>query len=117
MILMTRESWENSQLSVAKYSRGIRMNGTEYWVVDRFGKRFTAIGPNEPADLVNVKYIQVYKKVGRERFIEALKKDKSINSINTLLRALGMEKKNSKSYERNTRGLFEESPEGEIGKD
>ena len=58
-ILMTENQWANSQFSIAKYYGGVRINGM-------------AIPPGEPVDLVLVEWIPIYKKLGRDRFIEII---------------------------------------------
>lgn len=92
-ILMTEEFWCNSQLSLARYYGGINYNGHEYIIVDKFGRdlfecsaiakkegREKAIEPGEPADLIRKDFKGLYKKMGREKFIEALKAHPEIDS-------------------------------------
>ena len=62
-ILLTKESWMNSQLSVAKYSGGVQ-------VIGEGGKKFQlGIPLGDPADLVDKEFIPFYKKLGRDLFI------------------------------------------------
>lgn len=42
------------------------------------GDNNKAIEPGEPADLVQVKWIPVYRKLGRDKFIELLKNNPDI---------------------------------------
>lgn len=88
-ILMTEEYWANSQLSIARYYGGCTIGKIDYRLVNKEGisvielsdpdnKHYVgdnnkAIEPGEPADLVQVKWIPVYRKLGRERFIELIK--------------------------------------------
>ena len=75
-ILFTRDSWMNSQLSVAKYSGGVQVVGEggkkrTFFIVNKEGKDLTQAGiPEcEPADLVDKEFIPLYKKLGRTLFI------------------------------------------------
>lgn len=92
-ILMTEEFWRNSQFSIAKYYGRINYNGHEYIIVDKFGRdlfecsaiaekegREKAIEPGEPADLIRKDFQAIYKKLGREKFVEALKAHPEIDS-------------------------------------
>ena len=76
-ILLTKESWMNSQLSVAKYSGGIHLTCEDgkkrtFLIVNKEGKDLTQAGipEGEPADLVDKEFIPLYKKLGRTLFIE-----------------------------------------------
>lgn len=76
-ILFTKESWMNSQLSVAKYTGGVQVVGEggknrTFFVVNKDGKDLTqsGISAGEPADLVDKEFIHLYKKLGRTLFIE-----------------------------------------------
>lgn len=78
VILMEKEYWMNSQFSVAKFSGSIRLSDGEddrvYYVVNAKGAiSWISIGPNEPADLVDEKFIGFYSKLGRDAFIQILK--------------------------------------------
>lgn len=75
-ILLTKESWMNSQLSVAKYSGGVQVTGEggktrTLLIVNKEGKDLTQAGipPGDPADLVDKEFIPFYKKLGRDLFI------------------------------------------------
>ena len=76
-ILFAKESWMNSQLSIAKYSGGVQVVGEggkkrTFFIVNKEGKDLTQAGipEGEPADLVDKEFIQLYKKLGRTLFIE-----------------------------------------------
>ena len=76
VIMFTKESWMNSQLSVAKYSGGVQIadeggKKRTFFVVNKEGKDLTqpAISEDEPADLVDKEFIPLYKKLGRNLFI------------------------------------------------
>ena len=75
-ILLTKESWMNSQLSVAKYSGGIHLTcdggkKRTFLIVNKEGKDLNqvSIPAGEPADLVDKEFIPLYKKLGRTLFI------------------------------------------------
>ena len=75
-ILLTKESWMNSQLSVAKYSGGVQVvdeggKKRTFFIVNKEGKDLTQTGisEGEPADLVDKEFIPLYKKLGRDLFI------------------------------------------------
>lgn len=77
VILLTKESWMNSQLSVAKYTGGVQVvgeggRGRTFFIVNKEGKDLTQAGisEGEPADLVDKEFIPLYKKLGRTLFIE-----------------------------------------------
>lgn len=85
-ILMTEECWVNSQLSIARYYGGIKYDNHEYIIVDKIGRdlfecsaiaqkegRQKAIEPGEPADLIRKDFQPLYRKLGRDKFIEVLK--------------------------------------------
>ena len=76
VILLTKESWMNSQLSVAKYSGGVQVVGEggkkrTFFIVNKEGKDLNqvSIPAGEPADLVDKEFIPLYKKLGRTLFI------------------------------------------------
>ena len=76
VIMLTKESWMNSQLSVAKYSGGVQIvdeggKKRTFFVVNKDGKDLTQadISEGEPADLVDKEFIPLYKKLGRTLFI------------------------------------------------
>ncbi len=76
VILLTKESWMNSPLSVAKYSGGVQVDvgggkKRTFFIVNKEGKDPTQAGipEGEPADLVDKAFIPLYKKLGRTLFI------------------------------------------------
>ena len=84
-ICMTEEYWANSHFSVARYYGRIRVNGHEYIILNKEGKdifecsyeaekagRAKAIEPGEPADLVRSDFRMLYRKLGRDKFLEIL---------------------------------------------
>jgi len=85
-ILMEEEYWANSPFSIARYYGEIKIGGVEYIIVNKEGKdlfecsaeaekagREKAIEPGEPCDLIDKRYQPIYRKVGRDKFIEWVK--------------------------------------------
>lgn len=75
-ILLTKESWMNSQLSIAKYSGGVQVTGEggkkrTLLIVNKEGKGLYQVGipSGESADLIDKEFIPLYKKLGRDLFI------------------------------------------------
>lgn len=92
-ILMTEECWADSQISIARYYGRIHCEGHEYIIVDKLGRdlfecsaiakkegRQKAIEPGEPADLIRKDFQPLYKKLGRDKFIEFLKAHPEVNT-------------------------------------
>ena len=90
-ILMEEEYWANSQFSVARYYGRIQLNGLVYVICNKEGKdifecsieakkagRDKAIEAGEPVDLVDQRYLPVYRKLGRDKFIELIKEHKDL---------------------------------------
>lgn len=91
---MTEEYWANSQFSVARYYGGASIGGKDYRIVNKYGidifelsdpesKHYVgedrkAIEPGEPADLVMLEWIPIYKKLGREKFIKLIQENPNI---------------------------------------
>lgn len=93
-ILMTEEYWANSYFSVARHTGEIDINGTHYVICDKHGRdiwecsaiaqregRSKAIEPGEPADLIDRRYLPVYRAVGRDRFMAWLDDDTHNHSL------------------------------------
>ena len=85
-IMMTQEYWRETQLSAAAKLGGATLNGIHYIIVNKEGKdlfeltfeanrdgREYAIPPGEPADMIDERYQKIYKKIGRDKFIELVK--------------------------------------------
>lgn len=83
---MAEEFWANSQFSVARYYGRVKINGHEYYIVDKLGRDLwectaianktgqdKAIPAGEPADLVRKDFIPYYRKLGRDKFWEVLR--------------------------------------------
>lgn len=91
VILMEEEYWANSHFSVARYYGRIQLNGLVYVICNKEGKdifecsilaekegREKAIEAGEPADLVDQRYLPVYRKLGRDKFIELIEEHKDL---------------------------------------
>ena len=98
-IIMTEEYWASTHLSVVRYTGSIKMRGIEYIIVNKEGKdiyecsheaqragREKAIEPGEPCDLIDRCYQPVYRKVGRDRFIEWVKKGLDLKAMKERLK-------------------------------
>ena len=102
-ILMEEEYWANSYFSIARYYGQIKISGgISYVIVNKFGTTIfelsdpkskyyvgddkKAIEPGEPADLVQVEWVPIYKELGRDKFIELIKqKDITLQAAMQLL--------------------------------
>ena len=103
-ILMTEEYWANSQLSIVRYCGHIKAFGQEYIIVNQEGKdifecsveaarlgRDKAIPAGEPCDLIDKRYVEVYRKIGRDKFIVWVKDGLELKEMKERLK---QEKKN-----------------------
>ena len=90
-VMFTEECWANSMLSIARYYGAINYSGYRYIIVDKLGRdlwecsaiaekegRDKAIEPGEPADLIREDFKRLYRKYGRDRFIEAIKNNPDV---------------------------------------
>ena len=93
-ILMTEQSWANTQLSFVRRTGRVNFNGAEYVIVNKEGKdifqlsleaqkagREKAIEPGEPCDLCRTDFVPIYRKLGRERFLEFLKQNPDVFTV------------------------------------
>lgn len=93
-IIMTEEYWATSPFSIARYYGGIKVGGVYYVIVNKEGKdiyecsieaekagREKAIEPGEPADLIDRRYIPMYKKLGRDKFFEWVKEGLDLKAM------------------------------------
>ena len=100
-IVIAKEAWLCSQLSIAKYYGGIDIsdeeNGTRHFlVVDGKGKPYQGrLSPREPADLVDKEFIPFYRKLGRDKFISIVSREPlaSRKGLKQILSAAVQEKK------------------------
>lgn len=89
---MAEEYWRNSRFRIAKYYGGMNIKtGGEnfsYTIVNKEGKtvlelseeakkdgRRMVIEPGEPADLVDNRYIPIYRELGRDRFLAMIENE------------------------------------------
>lgn len=99
-ILMTEEYWKNSQFSVAKYYGGMVFNGKHYSIVNKVGITVCelsdpdsphyvpgdmVIQPGEPCDMILDDWIPVYKALGRDKTIELIKKNTSLEEALSMI--------------------------------
>lgn len=88
---MAEEYWANSQFSVVRYTGHMALNGITYIICNKEGKdifecsleaekagRDKAIEPGEPCDLIDQRYLPVYRKLGRDKFIELIKEHQDL---------------------------------------
>lgn len=103
-IAMAEDYWANSHFSVARYWGGISAFGHEYKIVNKEGATIfelsnpmsryyvgdneMAIEPGEPADLVMVEWIPIYKAMGRDKFMEYLKTNATLEEAKTYIKNL-----------------------------
>lgn len=103
-IVMAEEYWANSYFSVARYYGGINAFGREYQIVNKHGitifelsdetsehyvgKDNQAIEPGEPADLCRVDWIPVYRALGRDAFLEYLKKNPNLEEAKEYIKTV-----------------------------
>lgn len=80
-ILMTKESWLNSPLSIARYSGGIKINGNQYVVED--------------TDLILQDWLPVYKTLGREKTIGLIKNGTTLDFAKQLCKQVKAMRKNN----------------------
>lgn len=73
-LLMERDYWMNTQLSIARHYGGIKIEGRRYIIVDKHGIDLwhTSIGQGEPADLILETIQKAYKKLGRDEIIKRI---------------------------------------------
>lgn len=111
-ILLTKESWMNSYLSVAKYSGGVQVTGEDgktrtLLIVNKEGKDLTQVGisPGEPADLVDKEFIPLYKKLGRDLFISIVNANSFVSrgELKNILTEAVEEKKKNEEAEKKAR--------------
>lgn len=93
-IVMTEQSWANTQLSFVRHTGRISYNGADYIIVNKDGKdifecsheakkagREKAIEAGEPCDLCRTDFVPIYRKLGRERFLEFLKQNPDVFTV------------------------------------
>jgi len=68
-LIMAKDFWLNSQLSIARFYGGISINGKEYHIV------------KGSDDLVLKSLMPAYRKLGRDKIIELVKQGKTEKEI------------------------------------
>jgi hypothetical protein len=68
-VIITKEYWLNSQLSIARFYGGIKIDGQSFIIV------------GNDKDLIREDWVKVYKKYGREKTIEFVKYGKTLKDI------------------------------------
>lgn len=102
-IAMAEEYWANSHFSIARYTGRIQFNNNLYVIVDKRGHTIfecsveaeklgkeKAIDPGEPADLVMAQYIPIYRKLGREKFLNWLQDESLDHSVEAAYDYVGL---------------------------
>lgn len=116
---MAEAFWMNTYLSIARHSGGVRFNGHQYLIVNKEGKDLwectayankhglpKAIMPGEPADLVRVDFIPIYRRLGRDKFLEVLKNHQTASDVElkAIYKTIKKTKRNGTEKERGTTG-------------
>lgn len=104
-IVIAKEAWLCSQLSIAKYSGGIDIsdeeNGTRHFlVVDGKGQPYQGkLISSVPADLVDKEFLPFYRKLGRDKFISLVSREPlaSRKGLKQILSAAVLEEKEEKA--------------------
>ena len=78
-ILITYERWANCQLSVARHTGGMNINGKEYLLVSEHGNRYTP-------DLLREDWVLLYKKLGREKTIGLINTGTSLSVAKQMIK-------------------------------
>lgn len=84
-ILITYERWANSQLSIARYTGGIRINDHYYYIVSDSKNKYTP-------DLIREDWRQVYDKLGRKKTIGLINNGTTLKVAKELIKAMGIKK-------------------------
>ena len=93
-ICMTEEYWATSYFSVARHTGSFKMGSHIWTIVNKEGKdiyecseeanaegREYAIEPGEPCDLVRSDFIPIYRRLGRERFLQVLEDNNTASDV------------------------------------
>lgn len=93
-IVIAESYWANSQLSIARYTGKITLDGHQFVIVDKRGhdiyecsveaqraRRQKAIEPGEPADLCRTDFVPIYRELGREKFLQFLTENTDIKTV------------------------------------
>ena len=80
-ILMTYEYWANSQLSIARHTGGLKINGVFYMIISEHSNRYTP-------DLLRYDWVPVYTKLGREKTIGLIKNGTTIDVAKKIIKTM-----------------------------
>lgn len=99
-LVIPKEIWKNSYMSIARHYGGMKVKGRPYSIVNKDGvtvaelsdpnnEHFNwdskyAIEPGETQDLVFDELIPFYKKFGREKLLRLLDEGKTIEDLTRL---------------------------------
>lgn len=116
-IVIAKEAWLCSQLSIAKYFGGIDIsdeeNGTRHFlVVDGKGQPYQGkLIPSAPADLVDKEFLPFYRKLGRDKFISLVSREPlaSRKGLKQILSAAVQKKKAEKTAKEEEMKVFQHS--------
>ena len=108
-IVMSESYWANTQLSIARHTGKIGMDGCMYVIVDKRGHdifecsreaqkagREKAIEPGEPADLCRTDFVPIYRKLGREKFLQFIQENPDLNTAAMAKKRLALWEKGNK---------------------
>ena len=109
-IVMVESYWANTHLSFVRHTGRVRIWGHEYVIVDKRGHdifecsmeaemagRENAIEPGEPCDLCRVDFVPIYRKLGREKFLQFLQENPSyLNTVAMAKKRLALWEKGNK---------------------
>ena len=100
-LAMAEEFWANSQYSIARHFGRIRVGNYDYVICNKDGKdifacsleaekagRQKAIEPGEPADLVRVDVLPIYRKLGRAGFLKFCQDNPDVWTLKDVKRRL-----------------------------
>ena len=92
-IVMTEQYWANTQLSFVRHTGRVAIDGHEYIIVDKRGHdifecsleaqkagREKAIEPGEPCDLCRTDFVPIYRKLGRESFLQFIQENQDVKT-------------------------------------
>ena len=83
-LVIPKEVWKNSYMSIARHYGGMKVKGRPYSIVNKNGISKYAIEPGETQDLVFDELIPFYKKFGREKLLKLLDEGKTIEDLTRL---------------------------------
>ena len=100
-LAMAEEFWANSIFSIARRFGRIHVGDYQYIICNKDGKdifacsleaekagRQKAIDPGEPADLVRTDVLPIYRKLGRDRFLQFCKDNPDVRTLEDIKKRL-----------------------------